>query len=326
MPRKGYRSLTLPEDVYRTLQRLSRRTYRTSPARFIEERLMDLYGNVNIDDDSTEESKRRVSGTSRTFSAEKVREKDLIISNLDEFRTWLSVRRRISDETAHRYIMVLEKFGPVISPSVIMEKYDRWLYVSCRLFVRYSFHAGIMTNDSRVRWLDLLRIQEPWHAPESEEISADRVRALLACDDATGFLHALYYSGIRITDAVYFFNNCSTFEHQDFDGFMRWKVGYSRGMKKCEYCYLPSDVEPHPIALDLSHFARRMPCNPKLLRKFFYRTAKACALEERADPLIVDFYQSRLSRMSIGERHYGYLREEADRLYPKVLARLKAIQ
>lgn len=289
---------------------------------------MDLYGNVNIDDDSTEDSKRRVSGTSRTFLPyeEKGSSKNLVISNLGEFRTWLKVRRRISDETAHRYIMVLEKRGPVISPSVIMEKYDRWLYVACRLFVRYSFHAGTMTNDSRVRWLDLLRIQEPGHAPEGEEITPESVRQLLACDDSTQLLHALYYSGIRITDAVYFFNNCSGMERAEFDGFVRWKVGFTRGMKKCEYCYLPRDLNPRPITIDLSHFARRMPCNPKLLRKFFYRTAKACALEERADPLIADFYQSRLSRMSVGERHYGYLREEADRLYPKVLARLKVEQ
>jgi intergrase/recombinase len=60
-----------------------------------------------------------------------------------------------------------------------------------------------------------------------------------------------------------------------------------------------------------------------MLRKWFYRTAKRVALEERADPILADFYQSRVSQLSVGERHYGELRKEADALYPAVMGELK---
>jgi intergrase/recombinase len=133
----------------------------------------------------------------------------------------------------------------------------------------------------------------------------------------------LYYSGIRITEACYLGDNSVPFE--DLGGFRRYAVGWARGNKRCDYAYLPVFVKPAPCEPDWNHFYATLPMLPKMLRKFFYRVAKRTALENRADPLIADFYQSRVSRFTVGERHYGELRSEADNLYPKVMASLNSI-
>jgi hypothetical protein len=54
-------------------------------------------------------------------------------------------------------------------------------------------------------------------------------------------------------------------------------------------------------------------------------SAKVFALENRADPLVADFYQSRVSKFTMGERHYGELKTEADGLYPLVVDNLRRI-
>ncbi len=72
-------------------------------------------------------------------------------------------------------------------------------------------------------------------------------------------------------------------------------------MKRCAYAYVPSFVRIDAYRGDLDHYARVLPCQPKMLRKWFYRTAKRV----------------------VGERHYGELRKEADALYPAVMGELK---
>ena len=93
-------------------------------------------------------------------------------------------------------------------------------------------------------------------------------------------------------------------------------------MKRCAYAYVPSFVRIDAYRGDLDHYARVLPCQSKMLRKWFYRTAKRVALSEGMDPALADFYQSRVSALSVRERHYGLMREEADRLYPKVMGEL----
>jgi intergrase/recombinase len=144
-------------------------------------------------------------------------------------------------------------------------------------------------------------------------------------NDKSPLLQILFYGGIRITEAEYLMKNRDTIKSEDCGNFIRYSVKWFRGPKRCDYVYLPKFVNIPKItnSLDLHHLWRNNNGNnPKLLRKFFYRTAKHTALENRFDPLIADFYQSRVSKFTIGEKHYGELKSEANRLYPKVMEQL----
>jgi intergrase/recombinase len=143
--------------------------------------------------------------------------------------------------------------------------------------------------------------------------------------DKSPLLQILFYGGIRITEANYLMLNINTIQSEDCGDFIRYSVKWFRGPKRCDYVYLPKFIKIPKIdnPLDLHHIQRNNNGNnPKLLRKFFYRIAKQTALDNRFDPLIADFYQSRVSKFSIGEKHYGEIKSEADRLYPKIIKRL----
>jgi len=240
----------------------------------------------------------------------------------ESFRAWLKNRRGLSEDTVVRYMQELLRTGS-LQPEEFLGDYRRWKFVAFRLYVHYLYQMGRISAEGKARWLDLLKLKKQSIPDVAEVKTEDIARIMNGKHD--GLVDILYWSGIRITEALYLCRCREGCLFEDMDGFRRYSVKWSRGPKRCDYAYLPSFVALNTSARETEHMS--MYCGsgvkPKLLRKFFYRTAKACALDERKDPLIADFYQSRVSKMSIGERHYGCLREEADKLYPKVMERLR---
>ncbi|MEM4214741.1 MAG: integrase [Candidatus Methanomethylicaceae archaeon] len=297
----------MPEDVYRTLLEL-KRMYGTSWREII----------INMSKNK-EEIVRRVSGPPEKRST------SLPLTDLEGFRTWLGEHRKVSDETSLRYIQKLQSCGTLLDPRHVMTKYDRWLYSAARLFVRYKYLLGELDPYDRDRWFELLRFQDRYAMGEYP-VSEEDVLALLSVDGPLKpFLEALYFSGVRIADLVHILANIENMKRLDFGEFFRLEVNYTRGRKRCFFAWFPSFIKLKPVALDLSHLARRLPRNPKILRKHFYRAAKRVALENRQDPVLADVYQSRISAVTVGDLRYGDLLTKADALYPKVVENLKAI-
>jgi len=204
-------------------------------------------------------------------------------------------------------------------PESFLGEYRRWRIVAFRLYAHYLYQTGQMPMEDRQRWLELLRLK-PQNAPGEVEVREGDVRALMQAPHDP-LVDVLYYSGVRVTEAYRLCKDAHAYEQ--LGGFRRYSVGWARGPKRCDYAYLPDMVELRTsFGCRPEFLSLRVKMRPKLLRKFFYRVAKRVALDERADPAVADFYQSRISRLSVGDRHYGELRREADLLYPRVAEEL----
>lgn len=257
---------------------------------------------------------RRVSGPPLVFG--------LTIGDLSSFSTWLTTRRKLSSDTATRYIQEIKKAPKHVTPQYFIDNYSAWRYNAFRLYVHYLYQTGLLEFNDKMRWLDLLKTTKN-NRIEPPEITPEQIRTIMK--DTSSLIQILFYGGIRITEANHLMLNRDTIKSEDFGDYIRYSVKWFRGPKRCDYVYLPKFVTIPKIhkPLDLDHLWRNKNSNNlKLLRKFFYRTAKQTALENRFDPLIADFYQSRVSKFSIGEKHYGELKSEANALYPLVIQKL----
>lgn len=301
MPRKGYRSITLSEDVYNSIVGKAR-LYGTSAPELIKTM---VEGDFLL-------RRRKIAGVASRPSSWQ--------NTIDSFEKWLSSRRGLSQDTIVRYSA--EVRACPFEPESFIGEYRRWRVVAFRLYAHYLYQTGQMGMEDRQRWLELLKLK-PQNAPGEVEVKEADVRALMQ-QPHDPLVDVLYYSGVRVTEAYRLCKDPHSFEQ--LEGFRRHSVGWARGPKRCDYAYLPDWVElKTAFGCRPEFLSLRVKMRPKLLRKFFYRVAKRVALEARADPAVADFYQSRISRLSVGERHYGELRREADALYTKVAEELRRL-
>jgi len=314
MPRKGYRSLTLPDELYEELVKKAEMYGTTVP------RLIGRMVEVDAFDETFIKKFQGAGSYCASPDDDYHGNCTVQIENLGRFEGWLRLRKQLSERVLRHYMREVSASGPSVTPESFLV-YRKWRFLAFRNYVHYLYQMGIMGAEERARWLELLKFKRN-NSIEPPDVRECDVRAMMNSTDDP-IINILFYSGLRIIEAVYVSNNAIPFE--DFGSFRRYEVKWSRGQKRCDYAYIPSFVALKPTEVNLDHFARQFAMNPKLLRKFFYRTAKRTALENRADPLIVDFYQSRVSKFSVGERHYGELRSEADELYPKVVDSLKGV-
>jgi hypothetical protein len=163
MPRKGYRSLTLPENTYQSLIDAAS-VYGTTAPKLI--RMM-------IANDGKTPQGAPGSRNDGVFHGNCT----VQIEGLDRFREWLKVRRGLSDDTLERYMLVLLGSNPSASPEDFL-KYSRWRYIAFRNYFHFRYQMGLMTAEEKARWLDLLRIRHGT-AQEPPEVREEDVREMM---------------------------------------------------------------------------------------------------------------------------------------------------
>ncbi len=248
------------------------------------------------------------------------------------FKNWLLNHRGLDPKTADSYLKCVTRKQFPVFPESFVSSYKAWHTKGFRLYVHYLYQMGYLKLEERMRWLELLKIRQPLRIKETE-IPLDDVLNVFKSDLPHKIripLEICYYSGCRVDEATYLLYHLglNDIPFADLDSFRRYHVDWYRGKKRCDYVYMPSFLAARLECLDVDplrvsdHCRKHGLLMPKFLRKHFFRVAKQAALENQADPAIADFLQSRVSRMGIGDRYYGILRAETDRIYAKIIIKL----
>lgn len=132
------------------------------------------------------------------------------------------------------------------------------------------------------------------------------------------FCQALQYSGVRITELLYYINNKDKFKIIQKDGFYKVLLNYKRHTKNSYYIYLPSGIDL-PSRLSQKYINKFFQQNKDLIRlKYFRNWFYYNALESGLTPAVIDFIQGRVP-ISIGSKHYLDKERMADKLYLEVV-------
>ena len=191
----------------------------------------------------------------------------------------------------------------------------------------------MLSEEQRDRLLKLLKLPSSSKLPRVEEISEDEIRKTfekLEREDIRLVYEVLLYSGCRLSEAL---KLLSSFDPKRFKKlnaeYGRYQLFSERGSKRALWLYLPLELASKlaDTRMSLTRHAvytyarRRGILPPKMIRKFFYQLA----YDILHDRELVDFYQGRISRLSIGSRHYDSLLARADKEYEKILGELRRL-
>ncbi|MEM1913824.1 MAG: integrase, partial [Thermofilaceae archaeon] len=113
-------------------------------------------------------------------------------------------------------------------------------------------------------------------------------------------------------------------------GFCRYYLVWSRGKKRCEWIYFPATLTEY-LKMWRGKIGKYDTVRDTLydyygvkvkdFRKLFYRVCRDVGVEGA----ICDFYQSRISGLSIGDLHYDDIVTRADKQYTELAARLSKL-
>ena len=254
----------------------------------------------------------------------------LMIDNLREFEKWLK-RKGISDNTLREYVRYVSKFK-VLTPKLILNKrLSKNCIKALRNYVHFSYEIGLLSEEQHDRFLKLLKLPRQSKLPKIEEIEESEVRETfkkLKREDIRLAYEVLLFSGCRLSEAL---RLLASFDPKRFKKlnaeYGRYQLFSERGSKRALWLYLPNALTDRIKRLELSRYAitayarKHHILVPKYIRKFFYQKA----YEILRDRELVDFYQGRISSLSIGSRHYDSLLNRADKEYARVLEELKKL-
>jgi len=128
------------------------------------------------------------------------------------------------------------------------------------------------------------------------------------------------YSGARLSEIVKMIREWDEARLICFEGFCRYKMKWHRGRKRCDYIYLPSrfldEIRRYAGKIGKygnlrKHIYDEYGIRMKEFRKLNYRICLNAGIEEA----ICDFYQSRITKLSVGRKYYDALRSRADEKY-----------
>jgi len=159
------------------------------------------------------------------------------------------------------------------------------------------------------------------HVPSNEEVQ----NTLFKLEEHHRLAYSLLlYSGIRVSEAQYLLDHKDKLKVQQFDGFVKVTLDWSRGSKNALFAYMPTALyqnlgKAQQDFAGLQARVKKLNLVPlKYCRKWF---AQKC-LEVDIKPEVVDFYQGRAPR-TVLLNHYVNLQTFADADYSKVMAKIK---
>ena len=242
---------------------------------------------------------------------------------LQLFSSWLQ-RKGISEEMRERYVRYVARFEHISPENILKSRLSRNAIKALRNYLHFLYEMGLISEETHDRLCKLLKIPKSRELPEIKLIDLNEIKRSLSIianapkDIKLAYL-ICYFSGCRLRDAcrvLQHFDNKRVF---DLGHHIRYGLLRGSGSKYALWIYLPKTVSLERIAVDprrVSDYCRRHKLvPPKMLRKFWYQIA----MDIIKDRELVDFFQGRISNLSIGSRHYDALLSRADKEYPKVL-------
>jgi len=248
------------------------------------------------------------------------------------FWEYLIKDRQLSEKTARDYMNYLRKLsGKTVNYDLYLEICDnKWKVKLIRIYLDYLYKVGRISWEEKERLKSIFKVKNSSNSGEDDEYEIDEhelIDRMLMMHDESLYrliLELLLYSGARLSEIVKMLREWDEKKLECFNDFCRYRLKWFRGRKRCDYIYFPKQL------LDrILRFAHRVGrydnlrkniydyyhIKEKDFRKLHYRVCLDTGIEEA----VCDFYQSRISELSIGRKYYDALRSRADKKYPLLI-------
>jgi len=268
-----------------------------------------------------------------SFSEHIQKEVNIDEINYDEVRkdfiNWLY--EKCSKEHADKQIYYLDKYLPdkVRNPKELfeiirkVEKGKRHFCVGLRNLLNFYEAFDLMSEESLMKYRKIVKLPKlnpDDYIPEDSKV----IESFRKIEDERYRLvfKLLAFSGIRLREAVYLFNNFNRDKLIFGEKIAKYPLSLDRRTKKSFYAYMPKEfaIELRKLKLNedavKQYFSRRgLPA--KYLRKWNYNFLILNGVPES----VADFIQGRTS-ITVGSMHYLAKVKQADEWYSRVIDKL----
>ncbi|MEM4618938.1 MAG: integrase [Desulfurococcaceae archaeon] len=253
----------------------------------------------------------------------------------DRFKEYLLKDRGLMERTVKDYINYLKRLeGKSIDYNLYLEiSNNRWMVKCVRLYIDYLEKIGMLSEEEGERLRRIFKVKNKNYEVKPYNIDVENlVKNIhkLRPGVYKTILLLLYYSGVRLSETVKMLKEFDTTRLWCNEVFCRYFLGWRRGRKRCDYIYFPRSLlqeidrvrEKERIGTYdtiRDNLYEEYGVRPKEYRKLFYRVCRDVGVPKE----VCDFYQSRISNLSIGDIHYDDLLRRADEYYTKILFHLE---
>ncbi len=250
-----------------------------------------------------------------------------------QFFNWLSAR--VSPVTLEEYKRYFEKIPQTFGIKELLESREKtkWYRYTYSKIIEYLWMIGKIGFEDKERIRALLRVP----GSSSKKISSIKVNPFdfkrtieyLSSQrpEIALVYEVMYYSGARLEEAVHLIRNVHEKPIVKLEGAVRVIMNHNRGSKRCDFLYIPENLYekiiynnwkmPNPKAIT-TYIRKKKLLLPKLVRKLHMQLMKQIGIDYE----IRNFIQNRVSKLSVGERHYEALLSDTDRVYPRIVREL----
>ncbi|MEM4620234.1 MAG: integrase, partial [Desulfurococcaceae archaeon] len=255
----------------------------------------------------------------------------------DRFKEYLLKDRGLMERTVKDYLNYLKKLeGRVLDYNLYLEiSNNRWMVKCVRLYVDYLEKIGKITEEEGERLRRIFKVKnknqeiKPYNL-DIEKLIKQIHRLRMGLYKLVLLL--LYYSGSRLSEVVKMLKEFNEERLMCADVWCRYFLGWRRGRKRCDYIYFPRSLLQEIVRVRekervgtydtiRDNLFEEYGIKPKEYRKLFYRSCRDVGIPKE----ICDFYQSRISNLSIGDIHYDDLLRRSDEHYTKILFYLESL-
>ncbi|MEM1672982.1 MAG: integrase [Archaeoglobaceae archaeon] len=255
----------------------------------------------------------------------------------DRFKDYLLKDRGLMERTAKDYLNYIKKLeGRTIDYNLYLEiSNSKWMVKSVRLYIDYLEKTGMISEEEGERLRKIFKVKNKNY--EIKPYNFDMEKLIQRINGLRSGLYKtilllLYYSGARLSEAVKMLKEFNEERLVCMDVYCRYFLGWRRGRKRCDYIYFPrflvSEIgrvrEKERIGTYdtiRDNFYEEYGIKMKEYRKLFYRVCRDINVPKE----VCDFYQSRISNLSIGDIHYDNLLRRGDEYYTKILSYLESL-
>ncbi|MEM1961795.1 MAG: integrase [Sulfolobales archaeon] len=254
------------------------------------------------------------------------------------FMEYLIKDRGQQEKTAKCYMNYLRRLdGKPLTYGTFLEiSGSRWMVKCVRLYIDFLEKSGEISEDEAERLRKIFKIRSGAKIIKKYHIEYSKIIEVLERVEVGTLywlvLRVLYFSGARLSEVVKMIQDFDERELTCFQdrGFCRYYLVWSRGKKRCEWIYFPATLTEY-LKMWRGKIGKYDTVRDTLydyygvkvkdFRKLFYRVCRDVGVEGA----ICDFYQSRISGLSIGDLHYDDIVTRADKQYTELAARLSKL-
>ncbi len=264
----------------------------------------------------------------RVLGVGRIEKREVRIEYDERFYEYMLKDRRIDKKTARDYMNYLKKLsGKIINYDLYLSiANNKWKIKTVRLYLDFLYKTNRISWEEKERLKSLFKLKSSRSDDDEYEVDIEKlvvtIRSIKDNKELDAvILKLLYYSGARLSEVLKLLREWDNKRLVCNEVFCRYKMKWMRGRKRCDYIYFPRwllqeiELYAHKVNLENNTVVKRIEgkygVNTKDYRKLHYRICR----DVIGDDSICDFYQSRMSKMTIGHKHYDDMRSRADKHY-----------